>query len=295
MSRKGRAAFVFAFLSPAVLLYAVFVVWPLIQSVRMSFTNWRGLSGNWHYVGLQNYDRLAKDHDYATAVKNNLWILVVGGLAILVLGVALAHAVQGEGKFTKFLRGAYLFPHVISLVVVATLWSFLYNSSIGLFPKAVNLLGFSEPKNGFLGDLETALPAVTLAFVWYAVGFYIMLFAAGLKNIPADVTEAAALDGAVGLRRFWRVTWPMLWSVRKVAISYIVITVINIFALVQVMTEGGNPDRRTEVMLSYYFEKAHDQNRFGQGASIAVTNLLIALAIALVLMFLFRKNPEARR
>ncbi len=284
-----------AYLAPAVLLYALFVVWPLIQAAGMSFTNWKGLASTKHTnVGLQNYERLLKDEAYATAVKNNLWILVFGGLAILIIGMAVAHAVQGEGKLSKVLRGAYLVPHVISLVVVAILWSFLYNSSFGLVPKGFSALGIRVPDSGFLGDLDSALPAVTVAFVWYAVGFYIMLFAAGLKSIPADVVEAAELDGAKGLRKFWRVTWPMLWAVRKVAITYIVITVINIFALVQVMTQGGNPDRRTEVMLSYFFEKGFENERVGQGSAIAMVNLAIALAIALILMFLFRKNPEER-
>lgn len=295
MNRKGRTAFIVAYLAPAVLLYAVFVVWPLIQSVQMSFTNWRGLSDRKEYVGLENYERLVKDETYGIAIKNNLWILIVGGLAILILGMLLAHAVQGESRFARVLRGVYLFPHVISLVVVAVLWTFLYNASFGLVPKGFSAVGIKTPDAGFLGDLDTALPAVTVAFVWYAVGFYIMLFAAGLQNIPSDVKEAASLDGATGLRRFWRVTWPMLWSVRKVAVTYIVITVINIFALIQVMTQGGNPDRRTEVLLTYFFKKAYDESRYGQGAAIAVSNLALALGVALILMFLFRKNPEARR
>ncbi|MBX3120484.1 MAG: sugar ABC transporter permease [Fimbriimonadaceae bacterium] len=295
MNRKGRTAFIFAYLAPAVLLYAVFVVWPLIQSVVISFTNWRGLSDQKDYVGLENYERLIKDEAYITAVKNNLWILVFGGLAILVVGLLMAHAVQGDGKLAKVLRATYLIPHVISLVVVAILWAFLYHPSFGLVTQGGEMVGIRQPEAGYLGDLDAALPAVTLAFVWYAVGFYIMLFAAGLKNIPSDISEAASLDGAAGLTRFWRVTWPLMWSVRKVAVTYIVITVINIFALVQVMTRGGNPDRRTEVMLSYFFEKGQEQGRYGQGAAIAVTNLALALGVALILMFVFRKNPEARR
>jgi N-acetylglucosamine transport system permease protein len=115
-----------------------------------------------------------------------------------------------------------------------------------------------------------------------------------LKGIPQEVNEAADLDGAKGMTKFWRVTWPMLWSVKRVAIVYIVINVMNIFALVYLMTKG-QPDRKTEVMLTYLYEQAFTNGQFGYATSLAVANFVVAMGLSLILMFVFRKNPEGAR
>jgi N-acetylglucosamine transport system permease protein len=210
-----------------------------------------------------------------------------------VLSLLLAHGMQSNNRAVRALRGLYLFPQVVSLVVVAIIWQFMYNPSYGLLTNAtsaVGLIQFEKP----LADSSQALGAVGIAFVWYAVGFYIMLFSAGLKQIPEEVNEAAQLDGSSGWHRFWKVTWPMLWSVKRIAIIYIVINVLNIFALVWVMTEGG-PNRATETLLTLLYKAAFKESEFGYGTSVAVANFALAMALAAVLMFVFRKNPEERR
>ncbi len=290
-SAKSRTCFIAAFLAPAALLYGLFVVLPLIQSFQLSLFRWRGVSQQRTFVGLENFRSLLQDEVFRKALGNNLWLLGIGGFAILVLGLALAHAMQSAGKASRFLRGIYLFPQIISLVVVAILWTFLYNPSFGLLTagfKAVGLGGLAKP---WLGDSATALPAVGVAFLWYVLGFYIMLFSAGLRAIPAEVDEAAELDGAKGMRKFWGVTWPMLWSVKRVAVTYIVINVMNVFALVYLMTQGG-PDRSTEVMLTYLYEQAFKNSQFGYATALATANFLIAMLLAAGVMAFFRRNPE---
>ncbi|MBC8063916.1 MAG: sugar ABC transporter permease, partial [Chlorobia bacterium] len=138
------------------------------------------------------------------------------------------------------------------------------------------------------------LAAVGVAFVWYALGFYIMLFGAGLKQIPDEVNEAAHLDGSGGLHKFRTITWPLLWSVKRIATIYIVINVLNIFALVWVMT-GGGPNRATETLLTLLYKSAFGESQFGYGTSVAVMNFVLAMVLAAILMFVFRKNPEERR
>jgi len=293
MAKRGRTGFIIAFLSPAVLLYGFFVVWPLLQAFYYSLFRWKGLSPNKTFIGLENFQNLVKDEAFHKAVWNNLAILVVGGFAILVLGVLLAHGLQSNSRPIRALRGLYLFPQVVSLVVVAIIWQFMYDPSSGLLTKgagAVGLDGFTKP----LADSSQALGAVGIAFVWYSLGFYVMLFSAGLKQIPEEVNEAAELDGSRGWHRFWAVTWPMLWPVKRIATIYIVINVLNIFALVWVMT-GGGPNRATETLLTLLYKTAFKDSLYGYGTSVAVANFIIAMAFAVVLMFLFRKNPEERR
>jgi len=293
MSKRGRSAFIATFLAPAVLLYGVFVVYPLVQALGLSFYRWKGVSAHKTFVGLGNYQDLAKDEIFHKALHNNLWLMVIGGLVILALAILLAHAMQGQSKAIRTLRGLYLFPQVISLVVVAIIWQFLYKPTYGLvtgFLGKLGVQGWDAP----LASPNQALFAVGIAFVWYALGFYIMLFSAGLKQIPEEINEAAALDGSSGFHRFKTITWPMLWTIKRISAIYIVINTLNIFALVYIMTVGG-PSNSTQTMLTYLYDQAFQNSKYGYGTTIASANFIVAMLLAAILMFVFRKNPEGAR
>lgn len=293
MRQRGRTLFMIGFLAPACLVYGAFVVWPLLQSFYISLFSWRGVSLNRRFIGMDNYERLWDDKVFWKALQNNLWLLVVSMAGLFVIGLLVAHAMQGSGRIAKGIRSIVLFPQVISLVAVAIVWQFMYNPSYGLVTDGLKSVGL-EWSSGILGTSSAALPAVGVAFLWYAVGFYIMLFATGLKAIPAEVIEAAELDGSHGLHRFSQITWPMLWSVKRTAAIYVVINVMNVFALVFLMTNGG-PDRATEVMLTYLYQIGFTNYQFGQATALAVLNFIVAMTLAVILMIVFRKNPEEAR
>lgn len=294
MRQRGRTLFMIGFLAPACLVYGTFVVWPLLQSFYISLFSWRGVSLNRRYIGMDNYERLWDDKVFWKALQNNLWLLVLSMFALFAIGLLVAHAMQGGTRIAKGIRSIVLFPQVISLVAVAIVWQFMYNPSYGLVTEGLRTVGL-EWKNGILGTPFTARLAVAFAFIWYSAGFYIMLFSTGLKAIPTEVIEAAELDGSHGLHRFWRVTWPMLWSVKRTAAIYVVINVMNVFALVFVMTQGGHPGGATEVMLTYLYEIGFSNFQFGQATALAVLNFIVAMSLAAILMFVFRKNPEEAR
>ncbi len=293
MRGRGRTAFIISFLAPAVLFYAAFVLWPLVQAFQFSTYRWRGLSARMTPVGTDNYRQLWEDQAFATALKNNLLLLVEAGVVIIALALMVAHVVRGKGPVQKFLRSIYLFPQVVSMVVVAVMWQFIFNPQ-GLLNAGLRAAGLDALTRTWLGESAWALPSVAVAFVWYAVGFYIMLFAAGLEGIPQEVNEAAELDGSKGWHRFWHITWHLLWSVKRVAVTYLVINVMNTFALVYLMTRGG-PDRRSEVMLTYLYEQAFVHSNFGYATALAVGNFVVVMGLSLLILFLFRRNPvEAR-
>lgn len=295
LNRRGRTLFIISFLAPAVLLYVGFVIYPLIQAFALSAYRWRGLSPVKTYVGGGNFVKLAHDQVFWKSVENNLWILVVCGAIVIALSIGVAHGLQSAGKLSRTLRTIVLFPQMISLVAVAILWMFIFNPQFGLLTSGMKAVGLGGWTHTWLGEPETALASVGVSFIWYAVGFYIMLFAAGLKSLPADVIEASALDGATGMKRFWRVTWPMLWSVKRIAVVYLAINVVNIFALVFLMTQGG-PDRATEVMLTYLYQNAFKFSEFGYATAIAVANFVLVMILAAVILFAFRRDPtEPRR
>jgi len=286
--RKGRNTFAALFLLPAVSLYAVLFLWPVVQALGISFFEWSGLSDQRKFVGLTNFQALLKDEVFRRALFNNLSIIVVGGFCILCLAVLLAHALQGASRVARALRSVYLLPHIVSMVIVAVLWKFIYHPTIGIATKVSTTFFKTSP--AWLGDKSTALPAIMLAFIWYGLGFYTMLFAAGIRSIPTEVMEAADLDGASGWRRFKMVTWPLLWSIKRMSIIHISIASMNIFALVQLMTAGG-PDRQTEVMLTYLYEQAIMNSDYGYATALATVNLVVVLTIAAIINFLYRKNP----
>lgn len=292
---RRATGFRILFLAPAVLLYFTFVVWPFVQTVGYSAFRWRGLSQQKQFVGAENYVQLWRDSDYWLAIRNCLFTLGVGGLALITLGLLIAHAIQGQSRLARIVRALYLLPNVVSLVAVAIIWLFMLNPSFGLLTGLLKALTIPTPQNGFLATNSTALPGVTAAFVWYALGFYVMLFAAGLKNLDPETLEAADLDGSYGWNKFIKITWPMFWSLKKIAITYVVINVFSIFALVQVMTNGGQPDRHTEMPLTYLYERAFENPQLSYGITTGVANLVFAMAASLLIMFWFRRSPEVSR
>lgn len=294
MQRRGRASFIFTFLAPAVVIYGLLVVIPLLQAFQFSTYSWSGLSSSVKFVGLENYRRLIADPHYFGALKNNLWLMLFAGVPIVATSVAIAHGLKGADGMTRFLRSVFLIPHILSMVIVAILWQFLLNPSFGLVDKALRALHMPTPASGWLGDSSWAIWGLWLAFIWYGLGFYVMLFAAGVRGIPAEIEEAAVLDGANGWQKFWQVTWPMLWSIKRVVVVYVVINCMNIFALVQLMTEGG-PDRATDMLVRNMYEQAFLNSKMGYATAMGVANLAVALGLAAIVMAFFRRNPEASR
>jgi ABC-type sugar transport system permease subunit len=290
MKQKGRTAFIVSFLAPAVAIYGLFVLYPLVQAFSFALYRWRGVSAHRTFVGTKNFADLAKDEAFRTAAFHNIELLIFGGAAIIAIAIAVAHALKSEKPAIQVLRGVVLFPQMVSLVAVATLWTFLFNPQFGPLKGLLPLFHVDS----WLGNSRTALPAVGTTFVWYALGFTIMLFSAGLKALPEEVMEASELDGATGFRRFREVTWPMMWSVKRVAIVNISIAVMNVFALVYLMTQGG-PDRASEVMLTYLYENGFVDFQVGYATAIAVANFVIVMVLSVAILFFTRRNPEVSR
>lgn len=293
MRRRKRPLFIVTFLAPAVILYGVFLLYPLAQSFVIAFYKWSGLSDKREFIGFENFRKLAEDDYYLKALGNNAWMLVVALISLLTLGIGVAHLLQRKDRLSNVMRGLFLFPHVMSIIAAAILWYYVYSPRGGLLNA---VLGLDDDRAvSWLANSATALPAVTVTFVWWALGFYVMLFSAGLRNIGTEINEAAELDGAQGWRRFTKITWPLLWSVKRVAVIYVVINVVNTFGIVNLMTNGGNPDRATEVLLTYLYEVGVQASKYGMGTAIAVTTFAMVLVMTGIVMLVFRKNPTEAR
>jgi N-acetylglucosamine transport system permease protein len=280
------------FLAPAVLLYGLLVLWPYTQSFYVALTDWKGVSANRNFVGLDNFGRLIQDPQFWNALRHNGALLVV--LPLVTLSIALVFATLftqgGRGVLgASFYRVVFFFPQVMAVAIVAVLWNFVYHPTIGLangFLKAVGLVALQRT---WLGDAETALPAVAAVIVWQAVGFYMVLFMAGIQSIPISFYEAAVLDGANGWTMFWRITLPLVWGHVQVALIYLGIIALDFFTIVQVMTIGG-PNRASDVVARYMYETAFTYSQFGYATAIGVSLLLMTLTLSILTFALTRRE-----
>jgi len=285
-----RNGFLLACLLPGLVLYCTLVLVPFARTIELSGFRFSGVSTNRKFVGLDNFGKLWESEPFWWAIRNSVTMLLIVGPIILVISMLLAHAAQGTSRLARLMRTVYLFPNLISLVAAALIWRNIYNPSVGL----LRGIGLPGPQNGWLGDLETAFPAFSVAFAWVTLGFYTMLFSAGLAGIPAEVHEASELEGAHGFSKYVLITRPLLWSVRRVASVHITIAALGVFALVNVMTDG-EPSGRTQSILNYLYRMMTIEGEFGKAAALGVVMMVITSITSLILWMLFRRDPAGRR
>ena len=280
------------FLAPAIILYAVFVLWPYGQSFYTSLTQWSGLSPNKTFIGLANFDKLIHDPQFWNALRHNGIMLVI--LPVITIALALLFAalftqggqtVPGAG----FYRVVFFFPQVMAVAIIGILWSFVFNPNAGLLNGFLRVIGLGGLQRAWLGDPKTSLGAVAAVVIWQAVGFYMVLFIAGMQAIPTSFYEAAIIDGATRWTMFWRITLPLLWDNLQVALVYIGIGALDLFTIVQVMTEGG-PNQSSEVVAHYLYTTAFQYGQFGYATAIGVALLFLTLVLSLLTFTVTRRE-----
>lgn len=285
----GTAGFVSTLLLPGLLLYVLLVLWPMAQSFWVALFRWRGVSGRMTYIGPQNFLDLAHDERFQAALFHNLVFFLMAGTSILILSLFFANALAQRLKGVELFRALFLFPNVVSIVAVSTLWMFLYNPNWGLINATLKVLHLL-PKEGvtWLANPRTVLPAVAVTYVWYVLGFYILLFRAGIQNISADVNEAATIDGTTGTQRFWMVTLPLLSPILRLAVIYLVINSMNVFALVWILAPPSATAGASEVSLTYLYSWAFEHYQYGYSTAIGAVNFVVVMALTTLLQRVWR-------
>ena len=280
--RHGRWRFLLGALVPALVLHVVFVLSPYAQAFYLSLTDWTGVSGEAHYVGAGNYARLGGDSLFLDAVRNNAVMLVVVPLVTIGLGLGLAALLRTRRGASGY-QIVYFFPQLLSLVVIGVLWSFVYNPNTGLLNSGLRAVGLGGLARSWLAEPGLALVAVMAVLVWSSVGFYVVLFRAAIDGIPAELYEAALLDGAGGWTTFRRLTLPLVRETVQVAFVYLGIAALDGFAVVQVMTVGpGGPDGATEVIGLSLYRNAFTYGRFGYASAMGVALFFATLTLAVL-------------
>lgn len=302
--RKGRVPFILVFLTPWLLMYVVLVLSPFAQGIQIALTDWTGFTPDFRYVGFRNFTALWEDAAWWHAVSGNIKLLIV--IPVVTLSLALLFATlltrggsagRGrEGVFgAKLYRVLYFFPYVLPTVIVGILFSFVYGTRFGLLDRVLGYIGvdmLEAVPGGPLGNTDWILWAVAVAAIWAGVGFYMVLFIAGIQQIPDELYESAALDGASRTRTFFAVTLPLLWSHVQISAVYIGITVLDMFALVSVMARTGvQADYGADVMSTVLYRTAFQQSsEFGYASAMGTMLLIFAIIFALVSFRLTRRE-----
>jgi N-acetylglucosamine transport system permease protein len=288
--RHGKYPFIVGFLAVPVALYVVFVVSPYIQAFYISMTNWRGYAPP-KWIGFDNYRKLFDDDTFWKAVQHNGLILLVLPLVTIVIALVFAFLLNVGGRRStgstmsgvwgsKFYRVAFFFPQLLAVPIIAVLFQMVYRpNASGLIDGVLMKLGIDPV--GWLIVPNLALWSIIAVLVWQAVGFYVVLFSAGMGSIPKDIYEAAQIDGASRATLFFRVTVPLLWDTIQVAWVYLGIAAFDAFAIVNVLSvDNGGPDGATTVLAVEIYRNAFSYSQFGYASAMGVALFFLTLTFA---------------
>jgi raffinose/stachyose/melibiose transport system permease protein len=268
------------FILPALLFFALFVLYPIVYILRASLLDWNGLSaGTW--VGLENYRRLfTSDPIFIKALRNAVLWSVLTIFPQMFLGFGLAVLLNGPILGRTIYRAIFYLPAIISPIVVGIVWQRIYNPFGGLLSDVARQADLPWLAQPYLADPTLATYATIAVNVWQWTGFSMLLYLAGLQGLPGEVLEAATIDGATPFQRLRQVVWPMLRPVHLTLILLGIIGALQTFALVFILTKGG-PNNASQTMPTYIFQQAFQLSSMGYGAAISVVLLVVALVASL--------------
>lgn len=286
--RRVAHAAIFLFAVPGLAIYSLAIVYPAIDTLFTSLFNWNILSGQRSFIGLGNYTELfGRDSTFHTALKNTAIWTAIYVPVVLAAGLAVALWLNRNFRGRSFLRVVFYLPFVLSNVAAGLMWTLMYYPSNGLMDFITVHLGLGDIQ--FLADPSIALYSVLAAFIWQGVGAMMIIFLAGLQGIPQELFEVADVNGVMGWQRVRRVTIPLLRESFIVAGSLALITSLNVFNIIYVMTQGG-PGDATQVLGTLTYFDAFQFGEFGQGS--AVCSVLVIIVFILGVGFVRRTARE---
>ena len=288
--RRVQALIGSAYILPSFVLMFIFNVTPIFLSIFFSFTKYDMTSAPL-WIGWDNYIKLSQNKYLGTVLLNTVqYVLITVPLqTILALLIAAFIAGQLKNRYGSFLRSVIFIPVIASLIASAAVWNVMYQPKGGLINQFLELLGFQSVN--FLGKKATALPSVAAVAVWKSTGYYMVIYYAGIMNVPPDVQEAAIVDGASPLQRFWYITLPILKPITYMIVTLGIIGSFQVFDLVYKMT-GGGPGRATLTVAYMIYSYAFQDKRIGYGAALAVCLLIVILLIHGIQDFFFKDKSE---
>jgi multiple sugar transport system permease protein len=287
--RRTEITVALILVAPFVAIYGWLFIYPTIQMVKLSFTN-APLIGAGEWVGLDNYIKLFSDRVFKRAIWNTSYFVfltvVPGTIAALVIALMVSRL---KGWMQSLILAAFFLPFILPVTVVYLIWQWMTDLQYGIIQYVITPI-VGQPVNVFRRPVWF-MPMAALVTVWWTNGFSILLFLAGLKNIPAELYEAAELDGADRWQQFTRITWPLIWPVTVLCLTIQLILQLKIFDQVYLFSIGGRT-QQTMVLVQYVYEQAFVHNKGGYGATVAVALFLIVVAVSILQFQVLRARGE---
>jgi multiple sugar transport system permease protein len=290
-NRRKDALVAAVLVAPFLAIYLLVFVWPTIQMFGISFTD-APLIGSGDWVGTDNYERLPKDPRFRTAAWNTAYFVLLtvlpGTIVALLIGLGISRL---KGRLQSAILALFFLPYILPVSVVYLIWDWVLNFQFGILMHILDLLGMDRIP--IMKTREWFMPAVAVVTIWWTAGFSILLFLAGLRAIPVEIYEAAALDNAGRWTTFRRITWPLLWPVTSLVFTIQLIAQLKIFDQVYLFSVGGRPNDNM-VLVYYVFQRAFQQDQGGRAAAVAVT-LFVLVVVVSVLQFQLLRLAGGRK
>jgi len=280
---------IFLFLLPAFILFLLFIIYPIFRAVYFSLFNWNGMGPATDFIGLNNFKQILTDQVFMKAIGNCLLIALLSLTIQLPLALMLAILVGRDLPGRAFFRAIFFMPYVISEVITAIIWMGLFNPDPerGFINALLTLIPGVQPQN-FLGDLNQVMLCIFIVLTWKYFGLHMLLFMAGLQNIPKEIEEASMIDGANRWQTIRNVTIPLLGSTTRTCILLSILGSLTQFNLIWIMTRGG-PVNASEVMSTYMYRYAFIRFQLGYGSAVALVMLAICLVFSILYLRLARQ------
>ncbi|RED87598.1 carbohydrate ABC transporter permease [Cohnella phaseoli] len=283
MRRKHDAVFYGGFVLPAVIVYTLFMIYPVAMSAGYSLTEWNGVTAK-TFVGLGNFQELIADGDYWQVVRNTGQLIAYSLIFQVGAGLAIAYLLAKVMRGFRFFRSVIFIPVIISPVAIGLMFSLFYNSDTGPLNHLLDSLSLSSWKRQWLSDPHTVLKAVMAPQIWQYIGLYVVIFLAAIQQVPEELVESARMDGAGPFRTFFNVVMPQIWDVFQVCVILAVTGSLKSFDHAWVITSGG-PGNASSFIALQMFKTAFISNQIGYGSAMTIT----ILAYAALFTMLFKR------
>lgn len=280
--RRKEALIGWLFLTPEIIGMVLLYVLPIIFAVLLSFTEWNLVGGlsEIRFVGFDNFTRLFSDERVFVALRNNLVYTAVVVPVSMLLALVLATLINAKVHFKSFFKVAFFIPYISSIIAVGAIWRALYHPSQGPINQLLMTLGITEVP-GWLASTNTSLLAIIIISIWAQIGYVVVIYLAGLANIPPEVYEAAEMDGANSLQKFYKITFPLLKPTHMFLAITLLITSFKVFDLIKFLTDGG-PINSSSVLVYLIYQEGFQ--RFNMGYASAISILLFAVVASLTFL-----------
>lgn len=289
---RGRTLFSILFSAPAFIMFAMFMVFPVIFSGYLSLTKWNG-AGIPEFIRFDNFIKLFKNVNYWRTVKNTGILMLLSLLIKIPFGFLLAYLMLKVKKGFRYYRTMFFIPVVIAPVAIGLMFTLIYNSEMGILNGFLDFLGLGSLRQNWLSNTKIVIYSVSLPQVWQYIGTFFIIFLAAMLSIPKEIFENAELEGAKPLRVMFSIIIPMIWRVVEIAIVLAITGSLKEFEHPWVMTEGG-PGWASSYISLYMFKQAFQSHLFGYASSVTITILSYALGLTLLLRWFTsrRKNMD---